>query len=461
LRYRMKTDPRRVADLGMVFSSVLVEWTGATLMAPITPWYVKKLAPNMGQGTAASILMASYNIGMFVTSLFTGPLSDRVGRRPLFLVALVLYTGAQFADANAWDLASLAGFRALEGVLAGTRPVIIAYLSDISENDDMKLYGVIMGIFVVVGQLIGPVIGGALLQVSLWLPFYFMGIVSGVLLLLEFLFLRESLVKDSSGKLVSKVKKAEEETFEYPKNRWLIPTVICLGIAAFCRQYVYLTWTTVFGLLGADRFHLSSSANGVVMGIQAAVAIVANIIYVPLTRIMVPARIGCIGQLMCVVVIAVPWIYNLYGAVILGMMVNIGGNLYFGGLAYFNAVISPPKKRGLINSLVIAMSNAGGICGPLLAGVLYDMSPVHHAYPFYMSTAMAIIGGVSCFGIDRGIKHALDLLAEMHVNKSKLEATPSLPSSPAFSSIKDASVPTASPMTSSCSQSNKLVACVA
>lgn len=39
--------------------------------------YVKKLAPDMGQGTAASVLMSSYNIGMFVTSLFTGPLSDR------------------------------------------------------------------------------------------------------------------------------------------------------------------------------------------------------------------------------------------------------------------------------------------------------------------------------------------------------------------------------------------------
>lgn len=49
----------------------------------------------------------------------------RVGRRPLFLIALLLYTGAQFADANAWDLASLAGFRALEGVLAGNTVIVL------------------------------------------------------------------------------------------------------------------------------------------------------------------------------------------------------------------------------------------------------------------------------------------------------------------------------------------------
>lgn len=74
------------------------------------------------------------------------------------------------------------------------------------------------------------------MQFSMWLPFYFMGILAAVLLLLEFFFLRESLVKDESGKLVSRVKKVEEENVEYPKNKWLIPTVICLGIAAFCRQ---------------------------------------------------------------------------------------------------------------------------------------------------------------------------------------------------------------------------------
>lgn len=39
--------------------------------------------------------------------------------------------------------------------------------------------------------------------------------------------------------------------------------------------------------------------------------------------------------------------------------VAYSGGLYFAGMAYFNSVVAPPKKRGLINSLVMSMANLG------------------------------------------------------------------------------------------------------
>ncbi|KAF4718591.1 hypothetical protein FOZ62_005386, partial [Perkinsus olseni] len=81
--------------------------------------YIDDLAPDMNQGTAASILMAAYAVGTFLASLVTGPLSDRLGRRPVFLTAMTIYTVAQFLMANAWDIGSFAGFRAMAGVAAG------------------------------------------------------------------------------------------------------------------------------------------------------------------------------------------------------------------------------------------------------------------------------------------------------------------------------------------------------
>mmetsp|Transcript_11030 Transcript_11030/g.9173 ORF Transcript_11030/g.9173 Transcript_11030/m.9173 type:complete len:100 (+) Transcript_11030:79-378(+) len=72
----------------------------------------------MNQGTAASILMVGYSVGTLVASLVTGPLSDRLGRRPVLLMAMTIYTIAQFLMANAWDIASFTGFRA--NILIGT-----------------------------------------------------------------------------------------------------------------------------------------------------------------------------------------------------------------------------------------------------------------------------------------------------------------------------------------------------
>ncbi|KAF4736865.1 Major Facilitator super [Perkinsus olseni] len=257
LVYRTKYNPRRVLDLVILFVGIFIEWVGSTLLAPVTPWYIEDLAPDMNQGTAASVLMAAYAVGTFLASLVTGPLSDRLGRRPVLLAAMAIYTVAQFLMANAWDIASFAGFRAMAGVSAGTRPVIISFLTDSSRPIDMKLYGVLMGLHVVVGQSVGPAIGKASHAVlghgvlrnrsclrsggRMWsfggrllvVPFYFMGVVSAIILILEVLFLRESLEKDKDGMPVNKFAHPDEEP---PRNKFLWPTVVVLGIVSFCAQ---------------------------------------------------------------------------------------------------------------------------------------------------------------------------------------------------------------------------------
>ncbi|KAF4651779.1 Major Facilitator super [Perkinsus olseni] len=361
----------------------------------------------MNQGTAASVLMAAYAVGTFLASLVTGPLSDRLGRRPVLLAAMAIYTVAQFLMANAWDIASFAGFRAMAGVSAGTRPVIISFLTDSSRPIDMQLYGVLMGLHVVVGQSVGPAIGGALAAVSLSFPFYFMGVVSAIILILEVLFLRESLEKDKDGMPVNKFARPDEK--EPPRNRFLWPTVVVLGIVSFCAQYLGINWATVFGLLGADEYHLSSSENGGAQGIQAVGTIFTNLIYLPLTQFIPAALLGCSGLVLAMVIVVVPFIHSLVGVIFLGMGLQAGIGLYFAGQAFFTAVISPPKKRGLINSCVMGASNIGGFVGPLVAGNLYDLNV---AYPFYLSVILSGVGAISCAFVYFGINYQMSLFKQ-------------------------------------------------
>ncbi|KAF4746834.1 hypothetical protein FOZ63_007022, partial [Perkinsus olseni] len=140
LIYQLRYDPRRVLDLTLLLVSLFVEWCGTALVAPLTPWLVQALDPSMDEGSAASIFMASFSIGTLIASLVTGPLSDRYGRRPVFIWAMFLYTISYFLVANAWSIASFAGFRALGGVSAGTRPVLYAFITDSSRQEDMRFY---------------------------------------------------------------------------------------------------------------------------------------------------------------------------------------------------------------------------------------------------------------------------------------------------------------------------------
>ncbi|KAF4691836.1 hypothetical protein FOZ60_014719 [Perkinsus olseni] len=426
LMYRLKYHPRRIMDLFLLFSSLLIEWLANTMLAPMTPWYVAKLAPNMNQGNGTSILMASYAVGTFCSSLVTGPLSDRIGRRPVIIGAMTIFMVSQFLVANAWDLGSFAGFRAMGGVAAGTRPVIMAFIIDSSRPADMKMYGVFFGLCVVVGQAIGPSIGGALSEVTLSFPFYFVGVLGAILVLLLLFFLTESLEKDENG---MPIRKSGGPQVVMAKNKFLWPTVACMAVAAFAGQYIEINWSTVFGLLGSEQYHLNPSENGGVLSIGVLAMIAVNILYMPITRFVEPALLACIGLFVSCLIVIVPFIDNLVGVIFLGMALQGGAACYFAGMAYFSANVCPPKKRGLVNSAIMGSANSGGIFGPFAAGNLYDVGP---AYPFYLSVVISCIGALACLGIKAGIiyqqklnkKAVQDLAVETQSNDTAASVSP-------------------------------------
>ncbi|EER11769.1 Quinolone resistance protein norA, putative [Perkinsus marinus ATCC 50983] len=331
--------------------------------------------------------------------MVTGPISDRIGRRPVIVGAMTIFMVSQFLVANAWDLGSFAGFRAMGGVAAGTRPVIMAFILDSSRYEDMKMYGVMFGLCVVVGQAVGPSIGGALAEITLSFPFYFVGVLGAILVLLLLLFLTESLHKDENGMPIRRTGGPE---VVMAKNKFLWPTVACMALAAFAGQYIEINWSTVFGLLGSEQYHLNPSQNGGVLSIGVLAMIAVNIVYVPVTRVIEPALVASIGLFFSCLIVIVPFIHNLVGVIFLGMAIQGGAMCYFAGMGYFSASVCPPKTRGLVNSVIMASANSGGIFGPFAAGILYGLNT---AAPFYLSVGVSCLGGLACFGIQMGIAH--------------------------------------------------------
>ncbi|KAF4690456.1 hypothetical protein FOZ62_003190, partial [Perkinsus olseni] len=288
----------------------------------------------------------------------------------------------------------------------GTRPVIMAFIIDSSRPDDMKMYGAFFGLCVVVGQAIGPSIGGALSEVTLSFPFYFVGVLGAILVLLLLFFLTESLKKDENG---MPIRKSGGPQVVMAKNKLLWPTVACMAIAAFAGQYIQINWTTVFGLLGSEQYQLTPGQNGGILSIEVLATIAVNIFYVPMARLAEPPLLASLGLFISCLIVVVPFINNLVGVLFLGMAITGGTVCYFAGMAYFSASISLPKRRGLVNSFIMGSANCGGIFGPFAAGSLYDLDP---AYPFYLSVVISCLGGLACLGIKVGMNHQRKLNKE-------------------------------------------------
>ena len=108
------------------------------------------------------VVTAFLIVSTIVTPIY-GKLSDIFGRRPLFLIAIVLFLIGSVACSFAQDMVQLAAFRALQGLGAGglmSLPMTI--MADVlNPRERAKYQGYFLAVFGV-SSILGPLIGGVL-----------------------------------------------------------------------------------------------------------------------------------------------------------------------------------------------------------------------------------------------------------------------------------------------------------
>jgi MFS family permease len=140
-----------------------------------------------------SLVISSYLLISTTTLPLYGKLSDMYGRKPVFMFSVGTFIGGSALCGLAWDMPSLIAFRALQGLGAGgvltLSLTIIGDLFDVEERARLQgVFGSVWGI----SSVVGPLVGGAIVQFWDWRWVFFInvpiGIVSALLLLL---YLRE------------------------------------------------------------------------------------------------------------------------------------------------------------------------------------------------------------------------------------------------------------------------------
>jgi DHA1 family bicyclomycin/chloramphenicol resistance-like MFS transporter len=144
---------------------------------------------------AAQQTLTVYLAAFAFMTLFYGTLSDSFGRRPVLLLAMLLYVLSSIGAGLSTSLGMLILFRFLQGLTAGAGSVIgRAMVGDLFTGADaqrvMSYISVVFGL----APAIAPVLGGWLVASFGWRSvFWFIALFSGLLLLLCLRSLRESL----------------------------------------------------------------------------------------------------------------------------------------------------------------------------------------------------------------------------------------------------------------------------
>src|SRR5690606_19039968 len=184
-----------------IFLSVVVDLIGFGLILPLLPFY----AIHFGASPfIVTLLAAVFSIAQFLAAPLVGGLSDRWGRKPVFLacttITVIGYLWLAFAD----SLLMIFLARIVAGIGSGKIGIAQAIIADATPPEQrakgMGMIGAAFGI----GMILGPLLGGLLvgtdpLHPDYRAPAFAAAAASGLSLLLAALFLRETLRHQSAS----------------------------------------------------------------------------------------------------------------------------------------------------------------------------------------------------------------------------------------------------------------------
>lgn len=159
----------------------------ATFMMVLDMTIANVALPHMQTGLGATPetvtwVLTSYIVAAAVAMPLTGWLSDRIGRKPLFLLATIGFTTASALCAIATNLPEMVLFRILQGMSGALiMPLCNAFLLDISPPNKIVKAMTVFSAGSLIAPVLGPLLGGLLTEHLNWRWVFLVNVPVGIL----------------------------------------------------------------------------------------------------------------------------------------------------------------------------------------------------------------------------------------------------------------------------------------
>ena len=211
--------------------------------------------------TELGLTMSVFIFAAAVFPLASGPIADRIGRKPVLLAGLVFFAIGSTLCAVSQNAIQMIGSRLVQGVGFAICSIIpITVISDLVPAKEKGKYVSYLYLFIFAGPSIGPLIGGFIAEFLHWrFIFVVLAVSSLIMIVLTPFVLPETLPRDGEARRRRRVSPIES-ILKLGDTRLLFPAISAAMSFGGLWVQVYVT-----PILLKDKFDLSPAIIGICM----------------------------------------------------------------------------------------------------------------------------------------------------------------------------------------------------
>ncbi|TML24779.1 MAG: MFS transporter [Actinobacteria bacterium] len=168
-----------------IYAGLMVALLLAALDQTIVATALPRVVSDLGGLSQYSWVFTAYMLASTVTVPLYGKLGDVYGRKPLFIFAIVVFLAGSALCGLAQNMTQLVLFRGVQGLGAGGLfPLALAVIGSIVPPRDRGRYQGLIGAVFASASIIGPALGGFIVDNTTWRWIFYVNLPVGGLALL-------------------------------------------------------------------------------------------------------------------------------------------------------------------------------------------------------------------------------------------------------------------------------------
>jgi len=376
---------KQALTLTILLSNLFIAFLGIGLVIPVLPTIMNELNIT---GSVVGYMVAAFAITQLIVSPIAGRLVDRIGRKIMIVVGLIIFGLSELLFGMGRTIEILFVSRMLGGVSAAfIMPAVTAFIADITTMAQRPKALGYMSAAISTGFIIGPGLGGFLAEFGTRIPFYAAGILGFLAALLSFTLLKEPTRAMDDTEAATSILSSTKRIFS--------PLYFIAFVLIFVLSFGLAAFESLFSLFVDHKFAFTPSDIAIIITGSGIIGALAQLLLFDwLTKKM--GEINVIRYsliLSAVLTFAMTMVSHYFAILFVTFFIFVGFDLIRPAVTSYLSKIAG-NEQGFVGGMNSMFTSLGNIFGPIIGGMLFD---IDLNYPYYFATIVLVFGVILAF----------------------------------------------------------------